>query len=349
MELTLDSGNYSLRSSLVPSFVSSLYENQKPDVWIKVAGYLGGSLRIEQMGRSLIITSTAKIPKEKLEQLALLETGLWHDEFERGISKLPLGVRDAAEVLAEAYPGVRIPIAPRDFDYILIAVLLSKRANYRMVRRWCREIWKRFPDNPSIIASTKSSILREITPSYQLKDAARSIRDLKRILIEPKGILEKIVEKFGSPKEPLSTYILSLPPEIARPVLLSAWGIGPKVADSVILSTFKASHFIPCDVHLKKFVTRLSLTEYFTMPNKTLCKKFLCGTEVMWGLNPCHNSKCLRAVLRPLGDLGGWLQTLIYLHGKDYCKSVRPRCNECPMKGLCADRGARRIRLRAEK
>jgi endonuclease III len=129
--------------------------------------------------------------------------------------------------------------------------------------------------------------------------------------------------------------------EITRLILLSAWGIGPKVADSMILSTFKALHFIPCDVHLRKFITKLKLAEDFRMPEKNICKKFLCGGEPALGLDPCPSRRCLRAILRPLGELGGWMQTLIYLHGKEYCKSMRPRCSECPLKNLCPSSGIR--------
>jgi len=345
LELILDCGDYSLRNSFAPSFISSLYESLGPDVWVKVAGNLGGMLKLEQRGRRLIIISTARISKVELEHIAILETGLWHEEFERGISRLPKGFREAAEALAEAYPGVRIPIAPWDFEYILTAVLLSKRASYEIVRRWCRELWETFRENLRMLASAKPAALRRITRSYQLLDAARSMRDLIRIIEEPGRIRKEIIERFGAPCEPISSYILGMPPEIARLILLSAWGIGPKVADSTILSTFKAPHFIPCDVHLRKFIKRLRLAEGFRMPEKSICKKFLCGGEPSLGLDPCPSQKCIRAILRPLGELGGWMQTLIYLHGKEYCKSTRPRCSECPLRNLCPDS---EIRIRSQ-
>lgn len=337
LELILECRDYSLRNSFLPSFVSSLYENPKPNVWIKVAGYLGGGLKMEQKGNRLIIATTAEISSEDLEQLVILETGLWHEEFERDIGVLPSRFREVAEVLAKRYPGVRIPIAPRDFNYILIAVLLSKRANYDMVRRWCKEVWKTFDGDLHKMTSAKLPSLRKITRSYQIWDAVKSIKDLMKIISKPKKLPEEVLKRFGRPKEPLSTYILGLPPEVVRMILLSAWGVGAKVADSIILSTFKASNFIPCDIHLKRFITKLSLVERFKMPEKNLCKKFICGAENMWGLSSCPSSNCLRAILRPIGDLGGWMQTIAYLHGRDYCKPVKPICHECPVKDLCMD------------
>lgn len=339
LEIVIDCGDYSLKNSLTPSFVSSLYESMRPDTWIKVAGRLGGMLKIEQRGRQLIISSTAEVSKNELEQLALLETGLWHDEFERELRKLPPSFRSVAEILAEAYPGVRVPIAPWDFDYIITAVLLSKRANYTMVRRWCRRLWEIFGDNLHNFPSAKSSTLRKITRSYQLKNATRSLKDLIRVVEEPERVNPEIIKRFGIPWKPISEYILNLPPEIARLILLSAWGIGPKVADSTILSTFRAPHFIPCDIHLRIFVERLSLVEDLRMPEKAYCRKFLCGNESAWGLSPCSSDKCLRAILRSLGECGGWIQTLIYLHGKEYCRSMKPRCSECPLKKSCPSSG----------
>ena len=72
-----------MKNSLTSPFISSLYESLGPDVWIKVAGNLGGRLRLEQRGRRLIIISTAEVSRAELERIALLETGLWHDEFGR--------------------------------------------------------------------------------------------------------------------------------------------------------------------------------------------------------------------------------------------------------------------------
>lgn len=335
MKLVLKCENYSLDNSLSPSFLSSIYESPKPNTWVKIAGYLGGKLKIEQEKEKLIITTTAETARKNLEQLAILETGLWHEEFEKRIKLLPPRFRDIAEALSERYSGIRIPIAPRDFDYILLAVLLSKRANYDIVRMWCRRIWRFSRDSPLRIISIKPSQLRRITRSYQLQDAVKSIKSLMRLISEPERLPREIIKCFGNPKKPLSSYVLSLPPEVARLVLLSAWGIGAKVADSVILSTFKASNFMPCDVHLKIFIERLALVNEFKMPEKNFCKSFLCNSEGAWGLNPCPNSRCLRFILRPLGELAGWIQTMIYLHGRDYCKPIKPRCHKCPVKSLC--------------
>lgn len=336
MQLTIECPNYSLKNSFSPSFISSLYEELTPNIWIKIAGHLGGKLKIEQRKKTLIVTTTAEIAKNELEQLMILETGLWCQDFEREVGSLPSRVRGAVEALADRYPGVRLPIAPRDFNYLLITTLLSKRANYNIVRRWCKKIWRIFDGDLDKMASRGClEKLRRISSSYQLADASKSLRDLLRILKKPEKVRKEITSRFGSPRKPISEYILGLPPEVARMVLLSAWGMGPKVVDSLILSTFKAPDFIPCDTHLKRLAIKLVLVNDFVMPEKSFCKKFVCSPESTWGLKPCPNSQCLRANLRFLGSLGGWIQTLVYLHGREYCRPIEPKCGECPIKDFC--------------
>ena len=112
---------------------------------MKVAGYLGGKLKLEQAGRKVIAVSATDLNKDELKRLVLLETGLWHPPFEDALKALPKRFRIICDRLSSVYPGVRIPIAPHDFEQIFISILLSKRVNYDIVRRWRREIWKKFP------------------------------------------------------------------------------------------------------------------------------------------------------------------------------------------------------------
>jgi len=152
-----------------------------------------------------------------------------------------------------------------------------------------------------------------------------------------------IIEYFGKPVDSIESYLLSLPPELARIALThGCWGLGPKIADSIILSTFKATHFIPCDIHLRTVLSRLGLIEksFIKMPEKSLCSKFLCDSALSKKFNiklcpRAKNESCIRKKLSHLKELGGWFQTLIYLHGKNYCKTLKPRCALCPIKEFC--------------
>ena len=301
--------DYNLNNTMTPSFVSSLYARLLGNRWCKIAGYLAGKLELVQSKPEILeVRCTATISKKSLLDQALLETGLWHEAFESQIARLSPRVKSKVEALAAIYPGVRLPVAPEDFDYLLIAIALSKRASYDIVLRWCRQIFRHYGADLSFIANLPKIELRKISNSYQLTDLQRTL----------KSYIELID----------SNAILKLSPEAARKALMCCFGLGPKTIDSLILSTFKAPHFIPCDVHLKTVVERLGLIEdnlKLEMPAKPFCTRYICGS--------CIRSKiCIRSKLSFLGELGGWLQTLAYLHGQSYCHSYAPRCKECKVK-----------------
>jgi len=322
MKLTIAAENYDLQKTFEPSFVSSMYENLHPKKWVKMAGTLRG-MSLEQIGDIIVVTFPGTVSEKMLMEIAIAETGLWHETFEKQLSKLNRKLRNVLEALAEAYPGVRIPIALHDLSHIIVSVLLSKRANYNMVRTWCRKIWDRYEKLEDLLKASEEEI-EEIGRSYQLFEAVESIRDLVKNYKSFQSFLHELSSK---------------PPEIARIMLLSGRGIGPKVADSIILSTYKALHFAPCDVHLKKFIRRTRIIEEFSMPIKSLCQRYVCTKDASekYDLPACPKSEtCLRGILTSsLGELAGWFQTLTYLHGRKYCRTVNPNCEQCPLKDVC--------------
>lgn len=321
VSISLEAENYDLQGSLEPSFLSSLYENPVRGRWVKIAGKLRG-VRIEQDGRLLKVSYSGRLESSGLEELILLETGLWHEAFENRISDAPRSFRPILERLASTYPGVRIPIAPHNLQHLFISILLSKRADYRLVRGWCAAIWKAVNEDLEKLLSLSIRELRKITRSYQLYDALRSMRSAAELF----GSLRSFHEK-----------ILGMRPEVARTMLMRIWGVGSKVADSLILSTFKAAHFAPCDTHLIKLIKVLKPIHRFKLPEERLCIKYACSGEPMEGLSPCPQYRsCLRGILSlRLGELAGWFQTLAYIHGRLYCRKVRPRCSRCSLRSLC--------------
>ncbi|MEM2340768.1 MAG: hypothetical protein QXV89_05590 [Candidatus Bathyarchaeia archaeon] len=338
MELEIGAEAFDLDLTLSPSFVSSLYHRTGPKRWAKIAGLLGGDLELEQRGEILKVKSSSCIGEEELLRIALHETGLWHGPYEEGLRSLPRSVKPILESLGEAYAGVRLPIAPLDFDLMFIAVALSKRADYEgRVLVWCRAIWERYGGDIRRISSAPLNELRRISPSHQVLSLGRTLRSFLGLGGRlPRGI----VERFGAPEGAIGEYLLRLPPELARLALISGcWGIGPKTADSIMLSTFKAPHLIPCDSHLRSVALRLGLAdEGLRMPRADLCSKFLCdrGPQGPYGIDPCPRfASCLRGGLAWLGDLGGWFQTLAYIHGRAYCRTLRPKCRGCPIEEVC--------------
>jgi hypothetical protein len=339
MELEIEAEAFDLDLTLSPSFVSSLYRRAGPGRWVKIAGLLGGDLELEQIGEILKVKSGAQVGEEELLEIARLETGLWHGPYEDCLRPLPPSVRPILEALGEAHPGLRLPIAPLDFEMILIAVSLSKRADYeRRVLAWCRGIWEAYGGDIRRLCSAPLSELRGIGSSHQVLGLQRT---LKSFLGLEERLPGEILERFGAPEGSIAAYLLGLPPELARIALISGcWGLGPKTADSLILSTLKAPHFVPCDSHLRSVASRLGLLEREAMmPRADLCSRFVCnpGQSRLYGIGLCPKiGSCLRrSLMARLADLGGWFQTLAYIHGRAYCRALSPKCRECPIRRFC--------------
>lgn len=334
---------FDLDNTLSCSFVSSLYTKVGPRHWIKIAGHLGGQLELRQVNSNVLeIDSEAGLTEKALRRRVCLEMGLWRGPYEDRIRNLPSDVRPQIEALAKAYPGVRLPIAPLDFPYLFVAVVLSKRTDYhKFVLGWCRRIWREFDGSMYSIAQSSPERLGGIGTSYQILQLQRTVKSFIELSERVDRLPERVLEMLGAPTVPLEELLLWLPPELARLTLIrGCWGVGPKTADSIIMSTFKASHFIPCDTHLYRVLTRFGLIdESVKMPNKTFCSRYVCDPRTSRRLKvplcPWADRVCLRSRLAYLKKLGGWLQTLGYMHGKRYCRTVGPKCDECPVKGIC--------------
>ncbi|MEM2380849.1 MAG: hypothetical protein QXD44_03265 [Candidatus Nezhaarchaeales archaeon] len=330
MRLQLAVDLYDLDLSLTPSFVSSVYERKAKGEWVKVAGYLSGKLMIKQLKPSKLLIKCLTDQPKLVKKLVEYELGLWHEPFEHGLDKLPRSVRSVLVKLASAYPGLRLPISYRDQFYIFVAVVLSRRANYdRWVLKWCKRIWRLYDGRLEALINADRSELTRIGSSYQ-------VMLLPTLL---KGLLEAVRCLGG-----LSSF-LKLDPNLARALLIKRCkGIGPKLSDSFVLSVFKAPHIIPCDVHLVTVASRMGLIgeAKVKLPSKPLCSKYVCSEKAssLTRLPVCpRTSSCVRSRLqRMVGELGGWLQTITYLHGRSYCRTLRPKCNVCPMREDCKGR-----------
>ncbi|HID16782.1 TPA: hypothetical protein EYP26_00650 [Candidatus Bathyarchaeota archaeon] len=332
MKLKLRVENYNIDLTFKPSFLSSLYLSEGAGQWRKIAGHLAFRLRFKQADeKTLIVESEAGLKGEALYRRALLETGLYKGPYEYLIERLPGKVKPQVEALASVYSGVRLPHAPLDFKYIFVAASLSRRANYdTAVLNWCKKLWERFDGRLELIPELGEE-LTKVGTSYQVLQLPRIVKEFME-LSTSKRLPNEVKDLIGKPYVPPEEFLLWLPPELARLTLIRCcWAVGPKVADSIILTTFKATSFVPCDAHARLVSIRLGLvnSEGLGMPEKRYCAKFLCEPQASATLRIplCPKAKegaCLRAALTSLfKDLGGWIQTLIYLHGKKFCKSKR--------------------------
>ena len=345
MKTVIDVESFNLNLTFEPSFVSMLYRKTSPNNWVKVAGHLGNQLEFKQLkSDTLEVNCSAGLTQKSLQRRAIIETGLWRGPYEERIGSLPQGVQPQIQALAEAYPGVRLPIVPLDFLYMLTSVVLSKRTGYsEFVLDWCQRIWSRYNGRIDLIAQAKKRDLQSIGRSYQVLQLQRTLRSFNELPSHPERLPRKVLELIGEPYVPAEEFLLWLTPELARMTLIrGCWGVGPKVADSIVLSTFKASHFIPCDTHLRTVTERLELAdmEGAKMPSKVLCSNYVCDqkTSSQFNIPLCSwsaNGTCLRSRLMYLLKTGGWVQTLTYLHGERFCKAYSPKCKICPIKSVC--------------
>jgi len=343
MKLEIEVEHFNLDNTFAPSFVSSLYQRVEAGHWVKVAGHLGGQLELRQSQPKLLtVQCKAGLTETALRRRVMLETGLCQGPYERMIETLPRNIRPKIEALAKLYSGVRLPIVPLDFLYMLIATALSRRVGYEpLVVGWCRRIWEKYDGRIDLIAQLKPKELREIGTSYQVLRLPKILKSFIELSKNIERLPKQVLDWVGPPETPTEEYIQMLPLELARLTLIrGCWGLGPKIVDSLLLSISKATHFTPCDTHLYSVAKRLGLdnVEEARMPQKTLCSRFLCDKEnsKKYKIPLCPQAEsCLRVRLSPLGKLGGWVQTLTYLHGKFYCRTVNPKCETCPLEAVC--------------
>jgi endonuclease III len=339
MKLKLKVKDYNLDLTFKPSFISSIYTSNEQHEWSKIAGHLAFKIKFKQVNNdALIVESESGLTLEALHRRVLLETGLYKGPYENYIQGLPSKVKPQIEALAEVYKGVRLPYAPLDFKYILVAAALSKRVNYERVVDWCRKIWMKVNGRLDLIANFNKRDLKSIGDSYQVFQLQKTMKSFEEL---SKRLHEKVKELIGEPYVPPEEFILWLPPELARLTLINGcWGLGPKVTDSIILTTFKSTNVIPCDAHMKNVSIRLDLVKQAEMPEKRFCSKFICDSKdaLKFNLPLCPKAErktCLRVKLSYFKDLGGWIQSLIYLHGRKFCKVNKPLCWVCPIKKEC--------------
>ena len=339
MKLKLKVENYDIDLTFKPSFLSSLYLTKKPKEWSKITGHLAFKLNFKQVNDALIVESESGLTPEALHRRVLLETGLYKGPYEYLIQDLPSKVKPQVEALAKTYKGVRLPYAPLDFKYILVAATLSKRVNYERVVNWCRSIWEKTNGRLDLTIKLTKNELEEIGESYQIFQLQKTIKNFSTL---SNHLHEKVKYLIGEPYVPPEEYILWLPPELARLTLIKGcWGMGPKTADSIILTTFKSTNIIPCDTHMKTVAIRLNLVDKAVMPEKRFCSRFVCDHKASstFHIPLCPQAEknlCLKTKLSYFKDLGGWIQTLIYLHGKNFCKVNKPLCWICPIKKECS-------------
>lgn len=295
-----DVRDYSLELTLKPSFVSSLY-SREGTFWIKRVGLYAELLSLKQESDVLEAHVKCDVNGE-VHEVVFCESGLWDERPSSRIYRLSGTIKEQVKALSELFPGVRLSIAPHDFDCIFTAVVLSKRTSYEVfVRKWVKIFWERWRCDLEAIANLRPNEIKSVGTSYQLLDLIKVL----------KSYLEIRPQRSEA--------------EAFRRTLMLCWGIGPKIADAIVLFTTKSPWTVPCDAHLERVSKRLGWVSHdVKLPIKTLCLSYYCD-ECVDRYGPC-----LREEVKSLfPGFGGWVQTLTYLFGSSICTSRRPKCHLC--------------------
>lgn len=296
-----DVENYNLDLTLKPSFVSSLYDKEDMFYWIKRVGLCANLLSLRQRNNSLEAYIKCEVD-DRIREVILHESGLWDESPALRVSKLNGPLKEQIKALTEVFPGVRLSIAPHDFNCILIATILSRRTNYEVfVRKWIKDIWDLWRCDLELIAGLSSNEIKNVGTSYQLFSLVKTLRDYLKM-----NYRRDKVEDF-------------------RRALMLCWGIGPKIADALLLFTTRSPWIVPCDTHLWRVSRRLGWVDRENrLPTKKICLSYYCD-ECVDKYGPC-----LRETIKKLfPGFGGWIQTLVYLFGSSICLGRKPKCYLC--------------------
>jgi len=152
----------------------------------------------------------------------------------------------------------------------------------------------------------------------QVRDAPR--RDVVRA-IRSAGLantkaprIQAILRQLTKERGKLSlNFLRKMPVGDARNYLLGLKGVGPKTAAIVLLFTFGMPAF-PVDTHVYRVTKRLGWIDAHASREKA--------------------HKILESVVPP--KLYYPLHLNLIEHGRAICKAGKPRCEMCPLRGICA-------------
>lgn len=179
---------FSLRESLMPSFVRALFREQQ-GVYVKVAGRCRGA-RMWQEGDEVVGEGCGE------EELRLW-SGLWLDR------RL---IEERAPLLAAAHKELGLPVSPYDRHLIFVAVFLSRATSWESnVLKWCREIFSKADTLEELLELDFSKFGR----SFQLKqlnlalhEYAEKVREtpdpweVRRALLSVRNVGPKLADAY---------------------------------------------------------------------------------------------------------------------------------------------------------
>ncbi|MBS7611910.1 hypothetical protein KEJ27_06870 [Candidatus Bathyarchaeota archaeon] len=282
---------FNLASSLKASFSLPLFENPKPNTFVKIYGY--GAGLIFKTEKDATYYSGCSLND------ALLLSGAWFNPLEN-VKKL--GRREAAYIYEfwEVFPGLSIAVNPWDLRAMFYSIFLSRNTSYHVnTVRWLHHMTVKAGDEGKLASLDP----RVFGRSYQLAQLAEIKPNLDGILnsITPGLELVKSKDVFSRIKAKL----LQLP------------YVGSKTVHAFGLFCLGLTWLAPADRHLMTAAKSMGIMgDRVKMPKKELCMRYDCFANS----DKCPKFEvCLTAkLMRDFGVMAGWLQTATYLYGALY-------------------------------
>jgi endonuclease-3 len=198
-------------------------------------------------------------------------------------------------------------ISTDPFKNLIITVLSQNTSEINCVRAY-KGLSAKFEVKPEVLAGANVEEIKEAIRRGGLYNVKS-----KRIKELSQAVLDKLGGDVSS--------VLALPKEEARKRLMELPGIGKKTADVLLANRHSYAEVMVVDTHFERLAKRLGLVK----PNAKY-------EEIQ---------KALKAFIP--WEKGERTAGLLWLLAKYTCKAQNPRCNKCPIIGLCG------YRIRAKK
>ena len=185
------------------------------------------------------------------------------------------------------------------FKKLVITILSQNTSNANAIRAY-RGLSAEFEVSPRVIAAADTGKLKEAIRSgglYNVK--AKRLKEVSR----------RVLEEFGGDV----ASVFSLPREKAKKRLMELPGIGDRTADVLLTSRYSYRNVLPIDTHFDRIAKRIGIAE----PNASYSDV---QKAYMLFMPEAFRERA---------------SGLLWLLAKRTCRAQAPRCDECPLSGVC--------------
>lgn len=198
-------------------------------------------------------------------------------------------------ILKKQYPDATIALHYGDLFQLLVAVILSAQCTDERVNKVTPALFKRFSRVRDFAECKIDELEKMIYSTGFYKNKAKNI----------KGAAIKIMQDFDGKVPGTMTELLTLP------------GVARKTANVILSAGFGSNEGIVVDTHVARICGLLGL-----VPKK---------------MSEAKNAVKIERILMKIVPRRDWgiFSYLMINHGRKICVARRPKCEICPLNGIC--------------